>query len=305
MPTIAVCITSYNQIDYLKIAIDSVLAQTRKADQIIVVDDFSTDGSRELISNYKTQHPELFNIILNEKNLGVTKSRINALTAIKCDWVTFLDGDDRFHQEKIKYESSLIANGIDIIYSNHEVIDSFGEQMSVWAENDDKLPAGSILSETYGRLFPKKRLFRSEMVRWDFWKEVGFYDSNINLYEDYEMRIRLCSLGKAAASPNVLSSYRIHDHGLSQASLTKHIDVLEYILKKNRLLLNKLGVKDRNRAINGANVFLSKVARKSAMKLLEEGDKIAFKHARKAFIRNKTWSNFKLLLNAKKVLTTT
>lgn len=57
---ISVFITSYNQRDYLREAIESVLAQTLPASQIIVVDDASSDGSPDLISDYARRYPDLF-----------------------------------------------------------------------------------------------------------------------------------------------------------------------------------------------------------------------------------------------------
>ena len=117
--TITVYITSYNQEAFLKDAIDSVLSQELAADEIIIIDDCSTDGSKELIKDYASRHKQI-RFHLNEKNLGVAQSRIKALSMVKSDYVTYVDGDDVYLPNKLKVEANLIKNtGCDLVFSNN------------------------------------------------------------------------------------------------------------------------------------------------------------------------------------------
>lgn len=99
-PRISVFLPSYNQKTFLVEALESVLNQTYTPNQIIVVDDCSTDGSQAVIENYSRQYPGIFTTIYHNKNMGIAQTRIDALSAVTGDFVTYLDGDDRFLPEK-------------------------------------------------------------------------------------------------------------------------------------------------------------------------------------------------------------
>ena len=152
---VAVYITSYNQRAYLKEAIDSVLTQTRLPDEIIIVDDASTDGSRELIEDYHIQYPKLVKPLFHKSNQGVSRTRNDALQMVASDLVTNLDGDDRFLPEKIENEVALLEQdiSIDLVYSNYINIDNHGMYINTWA-TDECLPQGNILGAIMAYDFP-------------------------------------------------------------------------------------------------------------------------------------------------------
>ena len=166
---ISVFITSYNQRDYLKEAIESVLAQTLPAEQIIVVDDASTDGSQDLIADYAREYPELFTTIYHQQNTGVAQVRIDALNAVRGDYVTYVDGDDWFLPEKLELEAAALESNPEarISFSNNEYVTEDGKTaLWVWAEGEF-VPQGDVFWQTVARDFPRRSLFRMELVHYD------------------------------------------------------------------------------------------------------------------------------------------
>ena len=134
---ISVYITSYNQKAFLKEAIDSVLNQTLQPYEIIIVDDCSTDGSQELILSYADKYVYV-KPIFHKKNLGVAKVRITALSNIKGDYVTYVDGDDVFLPNKLEIEANLIKSGeFNVAFSNNMYVDSndLNDVKWIWADN--------------------------------------------------------------------------------------------------------------------------------------------------------------------------
>ena len=263
---ITVSITSYNQKGYLKEAIDSVLLQTVKPHQIIIIDDCSDDGSRELISDYKNTYPDLITSISHDKNMGVIYSRNEALRLCSGDYHTFLDGDDRFLPNKLEKESALINDGenVKIVFSNINYIDENGKVTRCWSE-DIKPPIGDVFKYVFARKFPKGNLFRSELVNIKAWREIGYYDEGLkNLYEDYDMRIRLTKHFNTAYCDEVLSEYRIHAHGLSRVDKVKHLESFKYILKKNKSLLDDLSDKDKKYILKNYNDWLCRFSAASS-----------------------------------------
>ena len=99
---ISVYITSYNKEQFLFQAINSVLNQSLKPDEIIIVDDNSQDNSRGIIKGFVSNYPKLIHPVFNERNLGISKSRNIAISHCTRELITFVDADDYFFPEKIK-----------------------------------------------------------------------------------------------------------------------------------------------------------------------------------------------------------
>src|SRR5271170_6765685 len=87
--TATVIITTYNQVHFLADAIDSVLAQTRPADEIVVVDDGSTDNPERVVAKYPDVH------LIRQENRGVSSARNVGLRSCTNSHIVFLDADDR------------------------------------------------------------------------------------------------------------------------------------------------------------------------------------------------------------------
>ncbi len=244
---ISVFIPSYNQKKYLQEAIESVLAQTLKPVQIIVVDDASPDDSRDLIDSYKTKYPDLFTTIFHEHNLGIGQTRIDALNAVTGDYVTYVDGDDRFLPTKLEDEAkTLIDNPSgDIAFSNHYYMTKDGERMSTWITKTLP-PEGNVFRHTFVRDFPRTDEFRMELVPYNAWKEIGFHDPQMRVLEDWDMRIRLTKKLRTVFCNKPLAEIRLHNTGLSKSRAEEKIKVLDLIWIKNKHLLEDLEEKERN-----------------------------------------------------------
>ena len=268
---ISVYITSYNQKSYLVEAIESVLGQTLVPHQIIIVDDWSTDGSIEIIKAYCSRYPKLITPIFHGTNTGIAQVRIDALNAVTGDFVTYVDGDDRFLPEKLKKESNALKTEphARIAFSNNYYLTQSGVRMGVWV-TDKKPPQGNIFKETFARDFPKGILFRNELVEYRAWREIEFHNKDLNLYEDYDMRIRLTKRCRAVYYDEPLSEYRCHEGGLSKAAIIKHLEAFEYIYAANKPLLYDLNQEDRNyvnkRLQQKIIYFMGVVARESLFK---------------------------------------
>ena len=264
--TISVFITSYNQRNYLKEAIESVLAQTLPPSQIIVVDDASIDGSQDLISDYCRRYPGLFTPIYHQKNTGVAQARIDALKAVTGDYVTYVDGDDRYLPEKLEREAAALAAHPEacIAFSNNVYMSTDGTQyLRRWVD-DEEVPQGDVFWQTFARAFPKRSLFRMELVEYSAWKSVGFHDSRLHIYEDFDMRIRLTKRLKVTYVDEVLAEIRTHGGGLSKSNLPVHFKALDYLYRKNRALLDDLPDQVRLKIQGMAGTWIGRIGKLAA-----------------------------------------
>lgn len=91
----SICLITYNHANYIRQAIDAVLSQkTDFSWELIIADDFSTDGTREILLEYKQKYPECITLILQEKNVGAAKNWIELITSPQSKYIAYFEGDD-------------------------------------------------------------------------------------------------------------------------------------------------------------------------------------------------------------------
>ena len=115
--TISVVIPAYNAAEYIGRAIDSVLAQTRRPDEIIVVDDGSTDDTAGIVETYGSQVR-----LIRQENAGVSAARNTGINAATGEWIAFLDSDDEWLKEKLQLQVELLGRNPDLVWSTANFI---------------------------------------------------------------------------------------------------------------------------------------------------------------------------------------
>ncbi len=121
---ISVIMTSYNYSQYIKEAIESVINQTYTNWELIIVDDFSTDNSREIITEYAKADKRIKPVFHN-KNLGLAQAIQTGLKNSNTDWVAFLESDDLFMPNALEEKEKAIATGAELIFTD---IDAFQDK---------------------------------------------------------------------------------------------------------------------------------------------------------------------------------
>lgn len=237
-PRVSVIITSYNQKNYLREAIESVLAQTVPCYEIIIVDDHSSDGSKELIMDYANHYPNLIRAFCHSKNLGIPENRNFALERVKGDYVAILDGDDRFMPHKNEREiQALEANPeAQAVYSNFYFIDQEGSQIGV--RNKSNQPSGSIFKEVFAGKFG---MLRSMLFRYSMLKETGFMDPTFWHFDGFDLTIRFAKQYYIVYQSEPLCEIRLHSAGA--AGWRQPADLLRDlrgVYEKNKHLLKEL-----------------------------------------------------------------
>ncbi|WP_139420668.1 glycosyltransferase family 2 protein [Chryseobacterium mulctrae] len=185
-PLISIIVPCYNQAQYLDECLQSVMDQTYQTWECIIVNDGSPDNTEEIVK-YWLDKDNRFRYIFQE-NKGVSAARNNGIKNAKGEWILPLDGDDKVHQDYLKYANEKIREDYDIIYSNAQY---FGEKNDIW-----KLDEFSFVTLLYhniifcSAIFRKKQnvLFDETMVDgledWEFWISYISQDlSDIKIYK--------------------------------------------------------------------------------------------------------------------------
>jgi glycosyltransferase involved in cell wall biosynthesis len=271
---VSVFITSYNQKDLLREAIESVLAQTRMPDEIVIVDDCSSDGSQKLIRSYEQHHPDLIRPVFQDHNMGIPRNKNAAYRATTGDWVTYLDGDDRFLPNKIEADLAALDSHpeAEIACSNFFYINSEGSRDGAWASKRANVPTGSVNCHVLARTFPRRTIFRNEMVRRDKLEEVDFMDPQFSMYHDWELRIRLSRSCRLAYSHQPTTEYRKNPEGISSSQAGRHLDECIRIYQKHRSLIESLSPQRREFVNRNVRPWIGKFAWRALRDAIERND---------------------------------
>lgn len=126
-PAVSVVIPAYNAERYLEAAVRSVLAQTWRDLEVLIVDDCSTDGTVVLMEALAAEDARIL-CIHNPRNVGVAATRCIAVTRARGEWIAFLDSDDMWRADKLEKQLALAASSPDavLLYTGTAFMDRDG-----------------------------------------------------------------------------------------------------------------------------------------------------------------------------------
>jgi len=126
-PIVSVIMPNYNSVDFIQTAIESVLSQTHKNLELIIIDDCSSDDSRSVIAKFSAQDSRIIPIY-KESNEGAAMSRNVALDLAQGDYIAFLDSDDVWSSNKLETQISyMLKHNCRFVFSYYDVISSAGQ----------------------------------------------------------------------------------------------------------------------------------------------------------------------------------
>lgn len=206
-PKVTVFMPVYNGAKYLRPAIDSILDQTYKNFELLIIDDGSTDASAEIVASYPDKRIRL---IRNEKNLGLVASRNRGLAESRGEYIAVLDCDDVARPTRLEKQAAFLDAHADygLIGGWAEQIDASGKPNGVVWENS--LPPELIPS---AMLFGNHFTHSTVMIRKSALPAEGY---RLPLAEDYDLWIRMAKNWQLWNLPEILVGYRSHDEGISK-----------------------------------------------------------------------------------------
>ena len=237
---ISCVIVSYNNGQLLEEAILSVVSQTRPVDEIIVADDASKDGSRQLIEDLSHKH-ENIRPILREMNLGVGPNRDLAMRDARGDFITWLDGDDYFLPMKIEAELRAAGDRPDVIaYSDPRIRDRRTNLCEEFAIADfSRLTASERVRWLVKRV---RQSPRSMLVPKKVHVAIGGYNHSLRTYEDWDYILRMAAQPLHWAHSSTVGTVAHPGGGLSNQSQIEHLrDELQVLLMNRRMIRRHVG----------------------------------------------------------------
>jgi glycosyltransferase involved in cell wall biosynthesis len=239
MPRFSIIVPTYNSADTISRTLNSLYAQTRTDFEVIVVDDGSTDNTREIVSVYVQQKGLNY---FYQPNSGVSAARnFGALNAIG-EYLLFLDSDDTVTSTWIKnYEDKILDEGADLLYCGITRI----KNGVVIGQTDPANPFNNGVA--YGNF-----LCGSFCLKRELFESVGGYDTILSYSENTELSFRL----KEKEPKEIFTSaynmeYHVSDDGLSRNWVNRKNAMLHILEKHRNMLEQELHTKYRFLSIAG------------------------------------------------------
>jgi glycosyltransferase involved in cell wall biosynthesis len=204
-PLLSVCLITYNHSNYIRQAIDSVLMQHVNFEwELIIADDASTDGTQEILLEYKKKFPQFIRLVLQPTNVGPAQNWLDLITTPKAKYIAYFEGDD-YWTDSLKLQKQ-----VDYLEQNHHV--------SICLHNCNIEENGIMIGNPWGDLFQKysvenviKRRILGPSASYLFRNEIQFPPWFSKVYGgDSALLFLLAQIGEIHYLPDVMSVYRKH-----------------------------------------------------------------------------------------------
>ena len=223
---ISIIIPCYNHKNYIQKTLDSILEDDFLDKEIVIIDDGSTDGSDEVISNWVEKNKNRIKIIYKRReNKGLNKTLNELISLSNGEYIVDVGSDDFLLKGGLKKRYDFLKQNpdIDVLISDGVVVDK-----------NDKIISKSILFEFRGykkeefstQESIKKTLFKRfatagsiYMTKKDFFEKIGYYDESL-LAEDLDFSLKALGKGKVAFLDEKVSAYRVHDTNQSIGNIS-------------------------------------------------------------------------------------
>ena len=179
---VSIIIPTYNRAEFLTEALDSIMSQTYKDFELIVVDDGSSDNTKEVVKNFDGEIKYLY-----RKNQGVSAARNLGINEAKGDFLSFLDSDDLWERNKLEKQ-------MDFFDKNKEAKVCYTDE--IWARKGKRVNQMKKHAKYSGNIFEKSLPLciisaSSITIKKDVFARVGLFDESLIVCEDYDLWLRI------------------------------------------------------------------------------------------------------------------
>jgi len=271
-PLVSVAVVTYNHVRFLGPCLDSVLLQeTQFPFEIVVGDDASTDGTRDVVVRYATRYPGIIRPILHPHNLGFRANAWSVLVASRGEFIAYLDGDDLMLPEKLQRQVAYLRAHPEVALCFHNMRVFDGDTgLTIGSFNREGDPAVRTLDDLvrHGTVY----CHSSKMLRRSALPAEGL-DPCVAYMVDWLHHMQNARTGEVGFLGEMLGQYRKHRESMTASSAYAY----ERLLKDELYTLERaagLGASSSAIAFGTARVWYL-----AAIRHLEAGRHSDFRHA--------------------------
>ena len=182
---ISVVIPAYNEEKNIGKAIDSVLNQTYQNFEIIIVDDGSTDNTREIVQAFKDKRVKY----IYQQNSGPSKARNTAIDIASGEYIAFLDADDIYMPNKLEISLQLLSEANAGMLYGSFILEPQGKESKLisFKERESTKYLVTLLTDPFNNIaFPSTVLVKKDLLL-----ETGGFDQNLRIGEDWDLWLKI------------------------------------------------------------------------------------------------------------------
>jgi len=249
-PLVSVLMPAYNAEKYIREAIESILSQTYKNFELIIINDCSTDSTKKIIQKYAKKESRLV-LINNEENLKISKTLNKGLELAKGKYIVRMDADDWSYPDRIEKQVKLMEDNPELVLSSGqmEICDC---EMNIKNKSNFPITNEKIRKVIlqYNPMVHPAMIFRRDIAL-----SIGGYDEEIKS-EDYMFTIDMSSEGELANLNDVIIKYRILDNSITGSKmLAIHLATLQCAFRGH--LLYDIPITFKTKVITLARLFIA------------------------------------------------
>ncbi|MCD6162696.1 MAG: glycosyltransferase family 2 protein [candidate division Zixibacteria bacterium] len=209
MPKVSVIIPVYNSTGFIDEALQSVFAQTFKDYEIIIINDGSTDNTKQVIEKYSDKIRYFY-----QENRGPAAARNNGIKKAKGEYIAFIDSDDIWHPEKLKMQVSILDSNqnIGMVFTENSLFDENGVYESSLGKRK-RLMHGNLAENIFLYSYVATP---TVMIRREVFDNIGLFEESIKMAEDDNMWIRIASNYRVELIYQSLVSVRDHPNRMTR-----------------------------------------------------------------------------------------
>jgi glycosyltransferase involved in cell wall biosynthesis len=213
---VSVLMSVYNSERYVGDAIDSILNQTHREFEFVIIDDGSSDHTPQILDAYAAGDPRIR--LLHRENRGIPKTRNELLALARGELIMVMDSDDIAHSDRLAAQVKFLQQNPSVVWVGgaFELMDDQGRLLTcIQMPNSDQEIQGLLVKGHTSFLHPTAMIRRSAIL------QVGGYDETFSTAHDLDLWLKLSEIGQLANLPQPVVKYRIHPDSICNRNQDK------------------------------------------------------------------------------------
>ena len=291
MPSISVIMSVYHEpMEWLEMSIDSILSQTFSDFEFIIVIDDPLNNDAICLVRRKEEEDNRIVLMINEENIGLTKSLNRGLKVAKGKYVARMDADDRSYPERFAKQHMFMESHPNVILCGTSIqyVGGKGGRIQIYPTTNEEVKAEMLFNSGYSH--PTIMIRHQTMLDNNIW-----YDEEYRQTQDFRLYETLYDLGDFANLPDVLLDYRISENQISTRLHNRQGNLMQMI---RRRMINKWLSRIGLHELNFNNEINRLDIRKDVLKKLHNKKDIYFNTFMKTMYYTNTKNKIGLFLRS-------
>lgn len=210
-PLVSICIPTYNNEQYIKATLESILEQTYENIEVVVVDDHSKDHTVEIVKSIEDERIKLY---INDQNLGMVGNWNRCLELATGEFVKLICADDMIHKNAVEREVEVLTKypNVNLVESDTQLVDINDKKAGVFkrypksgvVKGKKVAKCSLMLNNFFGA--PVNNMFRRAVL-----DKTGGFDKSFTYILDFDMWVRIACQGDIYIIHEVLNSFRVRN----------------------------------------------------------------------------------------------